>query len=219
MTNCLKRSSRGYSIIIFLPFEIVIANYPDKIGNPIYARTLESSRGASSVNENPTSCHSAFNPSDPLGSRLFEEESNALWMRLAEPFVDDSGNVDILSFRNHWHSYSDEVRAERRKLHKKKGLAQMTSALDSAKTRYNEYLQESKFLNNELNQTMSYVPKALQILQSVEDTGDPQILSMLADVYHREGNKYKHLMYLKSAADVGHAASAGKIGIMYVPQR
>ena len=120
MTNCLKRSSRGYSIIIFLPFEIVIANYPDKIGNPIYARTLESSRGASSVNENPTSCHSAFNPSDPLGSRLFEEERNALWMRLAEPFVDASGNVDILSFRNRWHS--DEVRAERRKLHKKKAL-------------------------------------------------------------------------------------------------
>lgn len=60
------------------------------------------------------------------------------------------------------------------------------------------------------------VPKALQILHSVEDTGDPQILSMLADAYHREGNKYKNLVYLKSAAEAGHAGSAGKIGIMYL---
>ena len=32
----------------------------------------------------------------------------------------------------------------------------------------------------------------------------------------RISNKYKHLMYLKSAADAGHAACAGKIGIMYL---
>lgn len=58
------------------------------------------------------------------------------------------------------------------------------------------------------------VPKALQILHTAEDSGDPAM--MLEDAYEREGNKYKHLMYLKSAAEAGHATAAGKIGSMYL---
>ena len=60
------------------------------------------------------------------------------------------------------------------------------------------------------------VPKALQILHTVEDSGDPQVFSMLADAYNRDGNKYKHWVYLKMAAEAGHAEDAGKIGRMYL---
>ena len=60
------------------------------------------------------------------------------------------------------------------------------------------------------------VPKALQILHTVEDSGDPQVFSMLADAYNRDGNKYKHWVYLKMAAEAGHAEDAGKIGSMYL---
>lgn len=45
---------------------------------------------------------------------------------------------------------------------------------------------------------------------------DPEVLFMLADEYEREGNKYKHLVTLKLAAEAGHATAAGKIGSMYL---
>ena len=45
---------------------------------------------------------------------------------------------------------------------------------------------------------------------------DPEVLFMLADEYERKGNKYKHLMSLKLAAEAGHATAAGKIGSMYL---
>ena len=57
-----------------------------------------------------------------------EEEGTckAAWNRTVVSFVDASGNVDLVSFRKHWHS--GEARAERGKLHQKKSLHELNRA-------------------------------------------------------------------------------------------
>lgn len=61
--------------------------------------------------------------------------------------------------------------------------------------------------------------KALALLHSVEDTGDPTILFALAHYYEKDGNvcnMYRHIKYLKLASDRGHGQARGMLGRRYL---
>ena len=57
--------------------------------------------------------------------------------------------------------------------------------------------------------------KAISVLLSVKDSGDPLVSFDLAKIYKEKGDRLKYIKYLRMASDAGHGEARGMLGRLY----